>query len=87
MSHMSAREFAEWMAYSQIEPWGEERADLRAALICKVLADINTPKGKQRAKLEDFMLRFDREKSTQTTEEMIGTVAQITAIYDAEGVD
>lgn len=88
MAHMSAREFAEWMAYSQIEPWGEERADLRAALICKVLADINTPAGKQRAKLEDFMLKFDRKPAAQTTEEMIGTVAQITAIFGAqEGVE
>ena len=87
---MSAREYAEWMAYSRVEPWGEERADLRAALICKVLADINTPKGKQGPKLEDFMLKFDREKPTQTTDEMIGAVAQITAIYgaqDGEGVE
>jgi hypothetical protein len=85
---MSSMEFAEWMAYSQIEPWGEERADLRTALICKVSADINTPAGKPRAKLEDFMLKFDREKPTQTTDEMIGTAAQISAIYGAqEGVE
>lgn len=88
MAHMSAREFAEWMAYSRIEPWGEERADYRAALICKISADIATPKGKQPMKLQDFLLKFDREPKVQTTEEMIGTVAQINAIYgdqDNEG--
>ena len=82
---MSSMEFAEWIAYSQVEPWGEERADLRAALICKILADINTPKGKQPMKLTDFLLKFDREKPTQTVDEMIGTVAQINAIYEAQG--
>lgn len=81
-------EFAEWIAYSRVEPWGEERADLRAALICKTLADINTPKGKRPMKLEDFLLKFDQEPKTQSTDEMIGTVAQISAIYEAqEGVD
>ena len=87
---MSSCEFTEWMAFSQLEPWGEERADLRSALICKVLADINTPKDKQRMKLEDFVLKFDRKPQAQTTEEMIGAVAQISAIYaasDGEGVD
>jgi hypothetical protein len=82
---MSSMEFAEWLAYSQIEPWGEERADLRTALICKVSADINTPAGKPRAKLEDFMLKFDQERKAQTTDEMIGAVAQISAIYEAQG--
>jgi hypothetical protein len=85
MAHMSAHEYAEWIAFSRIEPWGEERADYRAALICKVLADINTPKGKQPMKLTDFLLKFDQEKPTQSTEEMIGTVAQINAIYEAQG--
>jgi hypothetical protein len=88
MAHMSAHEYAEWIAFSRIEPWGEERADYRAALICKVLADINTPKGKQPMKLTDFLLKFDQERPTQSTDEMIGTVAQISAIYEAqEGVD
>lgn len=81
---MSSMEFTRWIAYSRVEPWGEERADYRAALICKTMADINTPKGKQPMKLEDFLLKFDRERPTQTTEEMIGTVAQITAIYEEQ---
>jgi hypothetical protein len=88
MSNMSAHEFAEWIAFSQIEPWGMARADWQAALICKIMADINTPKGKQPMKLTDFLLKFDQERKEQSTEEMIGTVAQINAIYgeqDNEG--
>lgn len=29
---MSSLELSEWMAYYDIEPWGEERADLRQAM-------------------------------------------------------
>lgn len=29
------------MAYHQLEPWGEERADLRAGIIASTLANIN----------------------------------------------
>ena len=66
---MSGPEFVEWMAYDRLEPLGEQHADLRAALICKVLADINTSKGNRRTKLTDFMLNFERE--TATPEEMM----------------
>ena len=66
---MSGPEFVEWMAFDMLEPLGEQHADLRAALICKVLADINTPAGKRRTKLTDFMLNFERE--TATPEEMM----------------
>jgi hypothetical protein len=32
LDRMSSREFSEWMAYYELEPWGEERADLRQAM-------------------------------------------------------
>jgi hypothetical protein len=38
---LSSREIAEWIAYYQIEPFGEERADLRAAIIACVIANAN----------------------------------------------
>jgi hypothetical protein len=47
----------------------------------------DTPKGKQPIKLEEFMLKFDQERKAQTTDEMIGAAAQITAIYDSDGVE
>lgn len=33
MAHMSQEEFLGWMAYSEIEPFGEEREDLRAGIM------------------------------------------------------
>ena len=38
-ARMSSREFAEWMVYSQIEPFGPAREDYRAALISTVVAN------------------------------------------------
>jgi hypothetical protein len=33
LSQISTRQFQEWREYSDLEPWDEERADLRAATI------------------------------------------------------
>ena len=48
---------AEW----SIEPWGEVRADFRAALIAWTMASIWRGKGQRRPKLEDFLLKFGKE--------------------------
>lgn len=57
---MSSREFAEWVAYSEIEPWGEWRADYRAASIQRTLAEINRDRKKRQQPYTamDFMPRF-----------------------------
>ncbi len=36
---IDAREFTEWIAYWNVEPWGEERADLRAGIIAATVAN------------------------------------------------
>ena len=60
LERVSARELSEWMAYAQMEPFGEERADLRAAIVAMTVANVNRGKGRA-AKVEDFMPKFDRE--------------------------
>lgn len=37
---MSASEFAEWIAYSRVEPFGERRADARAWLAVAAMRNI-----------------------------------------------
>lgn len=68
---MSAREFDEWFAAYTIEPWGEHRADLRAAMQTSPLVNIHIPKD-QRSKATspaDFMPDF-WQPPTQTAEPM-----------------
>ena len=77
---MSGPEFVEWMAFDRLEPLGEQHADLRAALICKVLADINTPSGKRKMQITDFLLNF--EKKTQSPEEMMQQVEYANLAFD-----
>ena len=36
--HMTCAEIQWWRAYSQVEPFGEERADMRAANVVSVIA-------------------------------------------------
>lgn len=44
---MSSAEFAEWIAYSSLEPFGPRREDLRAALVASTVFNVNRgPKGR-----------------------------------------
>ncbi len=44
------------MAYYQVEPFGEERADLRAGIVASTLVNINRRKGAKLSKPTDFLL-------------------------------
>lgn len=65
LKSMSARELVEWRAFYQIEPFGEERADIRSAISTaaivnqlRINAHMWTKKGTAKpemAKFEDFM--------------------------------
>lgn len=71
LARISSRELAEWMAYYEIEPFGEERADVRAALVASTVANVHRGKKRRAYKLDDFMPRFER-KTKQTADDMLG---------------
>lgn len=61
LDSVSSRELTEWQAYAQLEPFGEERADYRAATIAMLIANANRD-SKKRSKpytIDDFMLFRD----------------------------
>lgn len=64
---MSSREFAEWMAFHDMEPFGEERADLRSAIVASTVANAHRGKRQRRSKPEDFMPKFGRERNKKRT--------------------
>ena len=66
LSSMSSREITEWMAWYSIEPFGEVRSDMRAAMIAGYVA---AGAGAKNIKLEDFMLNFEPPK-VMSPEEM-----------------
>jgi hypothetical protein len=68
-ARMNSREFSEWMAYYGIEPWGEERGDLRVAMLTSLTANINRRKGSKPLRPVDFMPYHERdEKKDETTD-------------------
>jgi len=64
---MSAAEFAEWMAYYSLEPWGAEYDAYERALIASTIANVHRDpkKQKQPFKPEQFMRRFKEQKQAQ----------------------
>ena len=68
LSEITSAQFAEWMAYSRLEPWGEDRDDLRTGIVASVIANSNRGKGKKPYKPQDFMPDFEPEDEAAAIE-------------------
>lgn len=64
LDSMSGRELAEWMAFYQVEPFGDVRGDLQAGIVASTLANIHRDQKKRPKPYgpEEFMPKFDRPK-------------------------
>ena len=69
---MPYKKFKELLAEEQLNPRGEERSDLRAAMICATVA---MSVGVQNVKLSDYQIKFD-QKATEVTQEDFELKAQ-----------
>ena len=58
------------MAFSALEPFGDDRADWHNAMILAQQANMNRKKGKSAYQPGKFLLRFRREKPTQNMQQM-----------------
>ena len=62
------------MAYDSLEPFGEERADLRMGVIASTIANVNRGKNTKAFSAQDFMPKFgqqeEEEPYKQSTEEI-----------------
>jgi len=63
MARMDSREFARWIAYTRVEPIGDDRADVQAAMIATA---ISRAMGAE-VKLTDYLPDYwrDREADAQ----------------------
>ena len=55
---MSAREYFEIRAMYNLQPWGEERADLRAGIVAAVVANVNRAEDQKPYHPLDFTPKF-----------------------------
>jgi len=82
LKNISARELTEWMVYYQLEPFGEERADLRAGIIGSTIANVNRGKGGKVFTPQDFMPKFARPR--QTWREQLKVVELLNTAFNGE---
>jgi hypothetical protein len=82
---LSHAEYLDWIEYYRQEPWGEERADLRAGTISAVIANAYTlwNGGEAKHKPSDFMPYLNRPAVVETVEEQILTDEELAAWADA----
>lgn len=71
LSEITSMQFAEWMAYSTLEPWGEERDDLRMGIVASTIANANRGKNTKAYSPQDFMPQFEPEPEDVAIERMI----------------
>ena len=76
---MTWRQFEEWHEYQELEPFDEERADLRTAHIVQTLANINRKKGRPPVKLQDCLLKFGKQSAAK----QVDTRAQTESVMNA----
>ena len=70
MRRMGASLFAEWRAFYALDPFGEERADLRMGVLASVLSNLFRGKRGRRKAPADFMLGKYFEEALEGPEEL-----------------
>jgi hypothetical protein len=75
LQHLTSRQFNEWQAFYQIDPFGEARGDLRTGILASVIS--NRMRGKHETALQpvDFMPFMHPQE--QTPEDMQRTLRRI----------
>jgi hypothetical protein len=87
LARFDSMELSEWIAFSYIEPFGDERADYRQALTTCVLANSNRDVKKKPTpfKPEDFMIGKRQAKpKEQSWEEMRDVLQAFCGRYERQ---
>ena len=71
LNEMSGEQLSEWLAYARIEPWGEERADLRAGIVAATTANCHRSSRTKAFKPDDFMPKFGKAEEKQSDAEVM----------------
>lgn len=64
LAQISSAELSEWAAYYRLEPFGDERADLRAGIVASTVANTAQTRKRKAFKPADFMPKFGRREQS-----------------------
>jgi len=74
------------MAFYELEPFGEDMDWLKFAMLCSLIANVNTGKRGKKFKAEDFMPKHFRNKVKQSAAEMKAKMLGIFEWAKAKGL-
>ena len=83
---MGMGEFASWLAYYRLDPWGEDRGDLRAGIVASTIANVHAGRRGKPFTARDFMPEYGKaaaSKKPQTWQEMHATMARFGEAHNA----
>jgi len=83
LSVMPQRVYREWIAYAEIDPWDEERADWRAAMVAFTMANMWRGKKGRKPKLKDFMPQFKKRQAPRlkTPQQALGAMKNLASLF------
>ena len=67
---MSATEFMQWQVLCSIEPFGDLRADVHAAMLATTISNMSGKSLKTDLQIKDFVIDFIKPPVRQSVEEM-----------------
>lgn len=80
---ISFKQFREWMAFAELEPFDETRDDYRFASIVAAIANVHRGKGKRAFTVEEMRLMFgDAEKARQSVKQQMHIGMLMAAAYN-----
>jgi len=65
LARMGSDEFSEWLAFYQLEPFGDYRADYRSGVVASTFANAHRAKDASPFRPEDFMPFMEKQATSQ----------------------
>ena len=81
LSVMPQRVYREWLAYAETDPWDEERADWRAAMIAHTMASLWRGKKGRKPKFKDFMPQFKQAIQPKTPQHALNAMKNLVVAF------
>lgn len=69
LGRMSSAEFTQWTAFAELEPFGEEREDVRFGLLICAVLNLFRGKGKKPLRPEDVMPDYGGDRARRKVRE------------------
>lgn len=93
LRQIPARLFAEWTIYAELEPFGEERADIRTSTLLQLLTNVYRDRKRHKTPfaLDEFVLRIGDAapppptRTAQTAQEKFDALKMMLLAHTAAG--